>query len=88
MIGTKKDTLDPRYASIGIKFVDELKVLGVKFNATNLNITSINMESILKDIASLIAQWKRRQLTLIGKVTMPNKNVTHTQTSTFVHGIA
>ena len=56
--------------STGIKFVDELKVLGVTFNATNLNITSINMESVLKDIAALIAQWKRRQLTLIGKVTI------------------
>ena len=49
---------------------EEFTVLGVKFNTELTNLTEINLDSKLKKIQSLFTQWKRRRLTLLGKVTM------------------
>lgn len=56
--------------SLGIKFVDELKILGIVFNKTNTNISSRNIENKMLSIKSEIAQWNRRNLSLIGRVTV------------------
>ena len=57
-------------SSIGIQFVDEIKILGILFNPKNDNITALNMENILQSLPKQIAQWKRRNLTLIRKITV------------------
>ena len=51
-------------------FVDEIKILGVTFNNKNHDITNINIESKLPLIRKEIAQWNRRHLSLLGKVTV------------------
>jgi len=49
---------------------EEVTVLGVKFNTEVVNLTEINLDCKLKQMQSLFTQWKRRRLTLQGKVTV------------------
>ena len=55
---------------IGLTTVDELKVLGIQFGKCNENITANNLALILPKIVQEIGQWRRRNLTLIGKITV------------------
>ena len=52
---------------IGLNVVNELKVLGILYNSSNRNIVTINIQEILPKISQEIMQWKRRNLTLVGK---------------------
>ena len=55
---------------LGLTVVNELKVLGINFGTSNINITSNNVTVLLPNITKEIAQWQRRNLTLIGKITV------------------
>lgn len=67
-IGRNINTLE--LTNLGIKIVNELKVLGIVFNQSNHNLTENNLTRILPIIVKDIAQWRRRNLTLIGKITV------------------
>ena len=56
--------------SQGVAFTDELKILGIKFSGTNNGITEKNLEEKIPILEKEIAQWKRRNLSLLGKVTV------------------
>ena len=56
--------------ALGIAPVKEMKILGVTFNAKNSDITDRNIEDKLPLITREIAQWKRRHLSLLGKITV------------------
>ena len=56
--------------SLGLTVVDELKILGITFCRNNNNITSNNILPILPKISFEVAQWRRRNLTLMGKITV------------------
>ena len=55
---------------LGVQTVCELKVLGVIYNSSNQGIASRNINEILPKISQEIAQWKRRKLTIVGRVTV------------------
>ena len=55
---------------LGVNVVNELKVLGILYNSSNQNIVNKNISQIMPKISHEIAQWKRRYLTLIGKITV------------------
>ena len=53
-----------------IKWVDEIKILGIYFTRNVTNITDNNLEKKLSTLVNEIAQWKRRYITPIGKITI------------------
>ena len=55
---------------LGVTIVNELKILGITFNRTNKDLSSNNVAAILPSITKEIAQWRRRNLTLLGKITV------------------
>ena len=55
---------------LGLTTVNQLKVLGIVFEKSNENITANNLALILPKMIKEIAQWRRRNLTLIGKITV------------------
>ena len=55
---------------LGLKQVNELKVLGMLYNSTNENIVKQNIASVMPNINKEISQWKRRYLTLFGRITV------------------
>ena len=59
-----------RCNTLGISFVEELKVLGITFDAKNHSITDKNIKPKIDAIRRDIVQWKRRNLTPIGKITV------------------
>ena len=59
-----------RNCASGIQAVDELKILGIKFNETNDLVTETNLKNKIESIQHEIIQWKRRKLTLMGKITV------------------
>ena len=67
-IGNSINTLE--LANLGVKIVSELKILGIVFNQLNQTVTENNLTTILPNIVKDIAQWRRRNLTLIGKITV------------------
>ena len=50
--------------------MNEVKILGILYSNDNQNIVEQNLSGILAKISQEITQWKRRHLTLIGKVTV------------------
>ena len=60
----------PEISDLGIKIVSELRILGIVFNKSNRNLTSSNVAAIIPNIVKVVAQWRRRNLTLAGKVTI------------------
>lgn len=54
----------------GLNIVNELRVLGIVYKESNKNIVTRNIQEILPKIRQEIVQWKRRSLTLIGKITV------------------
>ena len=55
---------------LGLKLVTELKVLGMLYNSSNENIVKKNIAIIMPNINKEICQWKRRYITLFGRVTV------------------
>ena len=55
---------------MGIKWVSRIKILGITFTNNNDNITQNNFEPKLLQIEKEITQWRRRNLTPIGKITV------------------
>ena len=55
---------------VNIKWVNEIKILGIYFQANNDNITELNLERKIPFLESEIAQWSRRHITPIGKITI------------------
>ena len=53
-----------------IKWVDEIKILGLYFKSNITNITELNLDKKLVLLENDIAQWKRRHITPIGKITV------------------
>jgi len=49
---------------------EEFTVLGVKFNVDITDITQINLQGKIVKMQALLTQWKRRKLTLLGKITI------------------
>ena len=56
--------------NLGLTFVNELKILGIRFCRDNNQITSKNLSPLLPVLTVEAAQWRRRNLSLIGKVTV------------------
>lgn len=53
-----------------IKWVNEMKILGIYFQRKIDNITEINFERKIELLEKDIAQWKRRHITPLGKITV------------------
>ena len=53
-----------------IKWVNEIKILGIYFKYNISNITEINLERRLELLDKEIRQWKRRYITPLGKITV------------------
>ena len=53
-----------------IRWVDEIKILGMYFRDSITNITELNLEKKLVLLENDIAQWKRRYITPVGKITV------------------
>ena len=60
----------PFLNDIGLSVVNELKVLGIIYSSSTNDIVARNMQAILPRVSQEITQWKRRNLTLIGKITV------------------
>ena len=58
------------FNNLGLTFVDELKILGIRFNRDNNQITSYNLAPLLPILTVEAAQWRRRNLSLMGKITV------------------
>ena len=54
----------------GIKWVSDMKILGIHFTNSSNNITRANLEPKILQIEKEIAQWRRRNLTSIGRITV------------------
>ena len=53
-----------------IRWVNEIKILGLYFRNNITNITDLNLEKKLGLLENDIAQWKRRHITPLGKITV------------------
>ena len=56
--------------NLGIKWVQRIKILGVTFTTNNDSITQANIEPKIVQIKREITQWRRRNLTPLGKITV------------------
>ena len=56
--------------SFGCKWVRQIKILGITFANNNNEITQINIEPKITQMKKEIAQWRRRNLTPLGKITV------------------
>ena len=56
--------------SLGVSYVEEIKILGITFNGKNQEVTDRNIAAILPRVEKEIVQWKRRNLSIIGKITV------------------
>ena len=54
----------------GVKWVTKMKVLGIIFENNNTNITEVNLQPKLLQIQKEIAHWRRRNLTVLGRITV------------------
>ena len=57
-------------ADLGIKIVDELKILGTKVSTDIDRIAEENIQEKIRAIQREIEQWKRRSLTPVGKISI------------------
>ena len=53
-----------------VKFVTHMKILGISFTNNNDSITKRNIEPKLVQIEKEIAQWRRRNITPMGRITV------------------
>lgn len=56
--------------NLGLSMVNEVKVLGIVYAGSNRDIETKNVNLIMPKISKEIIQWKRRNLTIIGKITV------------------
>ena len=56
--------------SQGIRWVSHMKILGIMFANDSNDITKCNLEPKIEQIQKEIAQWRRRNITPIGRVTV------------------
>ena len=56
----------------GINWVTQMKILGIHVTNDNKNITQHNFEPKLAQIGREITQWRRRNITPIGRITVIN----------------
>ena len=56
--------------AFGVKWVQQIKILGITFTNDNKNITERNIEPKIVQIKKEISQWHRRNLTPLGKITV------------------
>ena len=56
------------FNNLGLTFVDELKILGIRFNRDNNQISSYNLAPLLPILTVEAAQWRRRNLSLMDKI--------------------
>ena len=68
LIGNRNE--DHYVHDCGFKWVTEMKILGITFSENNRQITQINFEPKIIQIENEIAQWRRRALTTLGRVTV------------------
>ena len=61
---------NPPVNTHGIEYVKNMKILGITFDQNNNDITTLNIVDKLPHIEKEIIQWKRRHLTLMGKITV------------------
>ena len=54
----------------GIREVDSMKILGIAFTNNNKNITKINLEPKTSQLEKEVAQWRRRNISPIGRITV------------------
>ena len=54
----------------GLKWVSDMKILGIHFTNNSSNITQANLEPMLLQIEKEIILWRRRNLTTIGRITV------------------
>ena len=53
-----------------VKWVNELKILGIHFKSSLKHITEQNLDKKLENLENEIKQWNRRYITPIGKITV------------------
>ena len=63
---------------LGLKQVNNPKVLGFIYNSSNTNIVKQNIAEFLPYVNKEITQWKRRCLTLVGRITVIKSMLSHT----------
>ena len=56
--------------SQGIKWVNQMKILGIMFANDSNDITKRNLQPKIEQIQKEIAQWRRRNITPIGRITV------------------
>ena len=54
----------------GVKWVKQMKILGINFTNNNKNITTRNFEPKIAQIQKEMAQWRRRNITPMGRITV------------------
>ena len=64
-IGTLPDQNSTGY---NIKFVEQMTVLGIKIDRNGTNVTECNMQLKMPTLKNELEQWKRRNLTPIGRI--------------------
>ena len=69
-IGTQEQETQCSTESFDVKWVKQIKILGITFSDTNHRITQTNIEPKIVQIQKEIAQWRRRNLTPLGKITV------------------
>ena len=67
-IGVKKEQYEVE--NFGCKWVTQMKILGITFTNNNKDITEQNLCPKIVQIKQEIAQWNRRRLTPLGKITV------------------
>ena len=55
---------------LGLSVVTDLKVLGITYSKSNHDIVANNISKMIPKIVQDISQWKRRNLTVLGKITV------------------
>ena len=70
-IGSNRFKQDGICHDLGLDWVHEFVALGIKYNVQDLsNITALNCADKLVEIDRLLANWNRRNLTLLGRITV------------------
>ena len=67
-MGTKVGSLDRLQSNI--RFVTEFKLLGIRFPQNMQHFNSVNIDSKITEIEKLLLAYKRRHLSLFGRVTV------------------
>ena len=70
-LGAKKLSKDQIGTDLNLQWTSSFKLLGIHFNTQDIkSIHNLNLTSKLEEISSTLIQYKRRNLSIIGKVTV------------------